>query len=521
MPTRFVVRMRPTTRAAAGCVAALAALCASVAVVFPGAARASANYDLRGTWDTSGYYQGAFVITWMDRATGAFSGEGAGGSFPVLTGTVSGTSVTFTQRFGGFVVSTTAKISGTTPHLKMAGKWTVGGGHSGAFSATAGALVASGTLIAPVGLNPQESVLDPATHTLYVADSHADDGQAPGIDDNVSVLDASTCNARVSSGCNRIPPTVPAGDNPGGIGLDLATDTIYVADGNDGKVSVINGATCNAENTSGCHRAPPTVTVGTTPVDLRVDQATNTVYVANWGNGTGTTVSVIDGKTCNGLDSAGCAKAPASVTIGRGPAGLAVDPVSDTVYAGTVGAGGAEAVWVIDGATCNATTSSGCAQHPPSVKVGQGSTSWNVGLAIDSGNHTLYVENFTSDTVSMIDAATCNAVVATGCNRAPKVALAGTGPDAIAVDASTHTVYVANTPVDTLSLLDASSCNATTTTGCRALHSDTMGTGQTPQSVTLDPATATAYVPNGDNNDVSILNLATCNATRHSGCAHP
>ena len=166
---------------------------------------------------------------------------------------------------------------------------------------------------------------------------------------------------------------------------------------------------------------------------------------------------------------------------------------------------------MIDGATCNATTTSGCAQRPASVKVGQGSTSWNVGLAIDSGNHTLYVENFTSDTVSMIDAATCNAVVTTGCNRAPKVALAGTGPDAIAVDASTHTVYVANTPVDTLSLLDASSCNATTTTGCRALHSDTMGTGQTPQSVTLDPATATAYV----------LNLATCNATRHSGCAHP
>jgi len=257
-----------------------------------------------------------------------------------------------------------------------------------------------------------------------------------------------------------------------------------------------------------------------------MDQATNTVYVANWSNGTGTTVSVIDGKTCNGLDSAGCAKTPASVTIGTGPAGLAVDPVSDTVYAGTVAPNGAEAVWVIDGATCNATTSSGCAQHPPSVKVGQGSTNWNVSFAIDSANHTLYVANFTSDTLSMIDAATCNGVVTSGCSRAPKVARAGTGPDAIVVDAATHTIYVANVSgnagalFDTLSLLDASSCNASTTTGCRALHSDTMRTGQTPQSVTLDPATATAYVPNGDNNDVSILNLATCNATRHSGCAH-
>jgi hypothetical protein len=30
------------------------------------------------------------------------------------------------------------------------------------------------------------------------------------------------------------------------------------------------------------------------------------VYVANWGNGAGTTVSVIDGRTCNGQVTSGC-----------------------------------------------------------------------------------------------------------------------------------------------------------------------------------------------------------------------
>ena len=46
------------------------------------------------------------------------------------------------------------------------------------------------------------------------------------------------------------------------------------------------GATCNAQNTSGCSHMPPTVKVGSNPVDVSLNKATDTVYVANWGNGT-------------------------------------------------------------------------------------------------------------------------------------------------------------------------------------------------------------------------------------------
>ena len=38
----------------------------------------------------------------------------------------------------------------------------------------------------------------------------------------------------------------------GSIAVDQNTDTIYVANAGDNTVSVINGATCNAQNTSGC-----------------------------------------------------------------------------------------------------------------------------------------------------------------------------------------------------------------------------------------------------------------------------
>jgi DNA-binding beta-propeller fold protein YncE len=147
------------------------------------------------------------------------------------------------------------------------------------------------------------------------------------------------------------------GSGPVGIAVDQATDTIYVVNSNSNSVSVINGATCNAQHPSGCSHIPPTVTVGSNPVDVQVNQATGTVYVANWGNGAGTTVSVINGRTCNGQIASGCDQVPAQVTIGIGPAGVFVDQATNTVYVPNGDDGTAS---VLNGATCNATVTSGC-----------------------------------------------------------------------------------------------------------------------------------------------------------------
>jgi DNA-binding beta-propeller fold protein YncE len=56
----------------------------------------------------------------------------------------------------------------------------------------------------------------------------------------VDVINAATCNAKVRSGC-RVVARATAGTSPNAAVVDENTDTIYVTDGNDGTVSVLNG----------------------------------------------------------------------------------------------------------------------------------------------------------------------------------------------------------------------------------------------------------------------------------------
>ena len=364
-----------------------------------------------------------------------------------------------------------------------------------------------------LGVNPQNTVLDPATHTLYAISDP--ENNALG---TVSVLNTSRCNAFQASGCVSTTPSVQVGEGPVAIALDQGTDTIYVVNSSSNTVSVISGATCDALNTSGCSRTPPAVRAGSNPVNVTVDQATDTVYVADWGNGAGTKVSVIDGRTCNATITSGCRQVHATVKIGTGPAGVVVDQSTDTVYAATVAPNGTEAVSVIDGGTCNATTTSGCGRKPPSVTVGRGSANYNVAFAIDQATGTLYVANWTDNTLSMIDKATCNATFTSGCAQTPHVARVGSGPDGVALNAATHTLYVSNVNDDTVSVLDAASCNATVTSGCGPRSSRLLRTGASPRWVTVDQATHTVYVPNGDDGTMSLLNGGVCSATVTSGC---
>jgi DNA-binding beta-propeller fold protein YncE len=83
---------------------------------------------------------------------------------------------------------------------------------------------------------------------------------------------------------NAVTATIGVGIMPIGVGVDPATNTIYVSnefgDGHTGTVSVINGATNTITTTVGV----PSIQAG-----VGVDLATHAVYVANVTN----TVSVI------------------------------------------------------------------------------------------------------------------------------------------------------------------------------------------------------------------------------------
>ena len=111
--------------------------------------------------------------------------------------------------------------------------------------------------------------------------------------------------------------------------IDQATDTIYVADLQNGEgsgtVSVINGATCNATITTGCGQTPPTVTVGFGPFGIAFDPANRTVVVTNIED---TSVSVIDAATCNAAISYSCGLTQPRFPVGRAPTAVAVNPAS-------------------------------------------------------------------------------------------------------------------------------------------------------------------------------------------------
>ena len=141
-------------------------------------------------------------------------------------------------------------------------------------------------------------------------------------------------------------------------------------------------ATCNAEDTSGCDRMPPRSSSAMSR-DLAVNDLTDTVYVANWGNGGGTTLSVIDGTTCNAENSSGCRKARGADDREGAGGRYLVDPTTDTVYAATIGRTQSEAVSIVNGATCNALTTAGCGQKPTPDQPAPGLLDLNVAFQVD------------------------------------------------------------------------------------------------------------------------------------------
>jgi DNA-binding beta-propeller fold protein YncE len=109
----------------------------------------------------------------------------------------------------------------------------------------------------------------------------------------------------------------------------------YQSDGQHLGRQGAGGATCNATNTTGCGNPPATITLGlafTTPISVAVDQAADTIYVADLQNGEGSgTVSVINGATCNATATTGCEYTPPTVSAGFGPAGIAFNPANRLV----------------------------------------------------------------------------------------------------------------------------------------------------------------------------------------------
>ena len=368
-----------------------------------------------------------------------------------------------------------------------------------------------------VGNTPQDALFDPATDTVYVANQ---------ADNTVSVVDARSCNATDTSGCEQTAPTVAVGNGPFALAIDDVTNTLYVANSNDGTVSVVNTGICNAGDTAGCGQTPATLTVGEGLAGIVANPTTDTVYASvagpafnNTGSEIGDTVAVINGATCNATDVAGCGQTPATVTVGQTPFGLALDPDNHTLY---VNDAPENEVSMVDTATCNATNTSGCGQTPPTAAVGQ----FPVPVTVDPRTDTVYVGNGNEPTVSVLNGRTCNSTDTSGCLANPITFSVPGGPDGLVVNERTETLFVANNGpgnstarANSVSVINAATCNANNTSSCDQ-RAPTVLTGANPGGNTMDEATDTLYVATNDHT-LQVINGATCNAHVMTGCGQP
>jgi DNA-binding beta-propeller fold protein YncE len=266
---------------------------------------------------------------------------------------------------------------------------------------------------APVGNGPSTAAIDAATHTIYAANGFNPNG-APAGGNTVSVIDGRHCSAQDVSRCKGPWPTVTVGNDPSTITVDEATDTVYVTNNSDNTVSVFNGAICNAQTTSGCGQTPATVPVGSSPIGIFADHNNHTVYVGNFNDGT---VSMIDSATCNATNLASCpTNAPPTVTVAGGPGDVDVNQTTHTVYVANL-----TGMSVLNANTCNAIELSGCqtigeATAPP---CDSDLFPWcgPFSAKVDAANNTIYETDGTT-AVFAFDGRTCDASDLAGCATA-------------------------------------------------------------------------------------------------------
>jgi len=114
-----------------------------------------------------------------------------------------------------------------------------------------------------------------------------------------------------------------------------------------------------------------------------------------------------------------------------------------------------------------------------------------IDVAVSPDGTTVYVSNFDSGNVSVIDAST-NMVIAT-------IAVGG-GPVGVAVSPDGTTVYVVSNNTDSVFVID---------TATNMVVGDSIPVGSTPENIVITPDGSTAYVTNFGSNNITVIDTAT------------
>lgn len=105
----------------------------------------------------------------------------------------------------------------------------------------------------------------------------------------------------------------------------------------------------------------------------------------------------------------------------------------------------------------------------------------------------------TSGATAAASSAQGMAVAATNCLKVKTTIPVGNGPEGIAVDATTNTIYETNQSGNSVSVINGGTNTVTAT----------IGVGSSPAGVAVDPATNTVYVANEGSDSVSVINGRT------------
>ncbi|WP_410621588.1 hypothetical protein [Amycolatopsis sp. cmx-8-4] len=247
--------------------------------------------------------------------------------------------------------------------------------------------------------------------------------------------------------------SIELGGAPTGIAVNPVTGLSYVTDPQAGTVSVVDpqSATIGA-----------VVRVGGAPGDIAVDSVANRIYVANPPAGT---IVVLDGRTHDLVSVIGA---------GAGAATLAVDEQANRVYAAS---GGTGMLAVLDGVSCS------LAALVPGPKPSLG------GIAVDPGRKLAYCASTDTDSVEVFDIDAGKFVASVH---------VGAKPTAVAVHAASGTVYVANSGIHHMSIVDSSTRTERKTVLLRSESS----------ALAVHQGTNTVYT-NGGQNGIGRIDGAT------------
>jgi YVTN family beta-propeller protein len=238
--------------------------------------------------------------------------------------------------------------------------------------------------------------------------------------------------------------SIDVGGAPAAVAVNPVTGLAYVADPQAGTVSVVDPRSASVRDV---------IEVGGAPGDVAVDARAGRIYVANPPAGT---VVVLDARTHDLVSVVGA---------GAGASALAVDEQADRVYAVS---GGTGTLAVLDGVSC---TLAALVPGPrPSL----------AGIAVDPGRRLAYCASTATDSVEVFSLDTGKFVASVKVGR---------NPTAVAVHDASGTVYVANSGIHHMSIVDAATRTERKTVLLRSESS----------SLAVHQSTNTVYTNGGQN----------------------